>query len=320
MKGARLSARREHPPTWPGLRTRTTPRSCVSARRRGLLPPSPAIPRVRRRTRTRLRSRSSAARSPPTRSPHGRRPRPALFQHPPTRPRRTSTGSSSSGQPVAVTPERAAATRRRGDARASRQQVDDGVGEVCAPEGWQGVGRRRSDQDHPRPRRDAAGSEIDLGAAEATAVASAVPATTPASTPPPRQPAPPPIRHVIDPGEVDPGAPADLVRPLPAGVQSKLTNGGYVFPRLRASELRRHVRRLAPRREGRLASRRGHLLAARHPHCWPSPPGQCTPSAGTRSAAGGSGYATSWATSSTTRTSPPTRRSPSRASTSTPVT
>ena len=76
-----------------------------------------------------------------------------------------------------------------------------------------------------------AGSEIDLGAVEATAVASAVPATTTGSTPPPpRQPAPPPIRHVIDPGKSIPGAPADLVRPLPAGVQSKLTNGGYVFP------------------------------------------------------------------------------------------
>ncbi|MEP6892553.1 MAG: M23 family metallopeptidase [Gaiellaceae bacterium] len=76
-----------------------------------------------------------------------------------------------------------------------------------------------------------AGSEIDLGRAEATAVASVGPPTVPTTvTPPPRPVAPPPRRHVVEPGTSIPGAPSDLVRPLPAGVQRKLTNGGYVFP------------------------------------------------------------------------------------------
>ena len=76
-----------------------------------------------------------------------------------------------------------------------------------------------------------AGSEIDLGSAEATAVASAAAVTTPTSTTPATiTPPPPSHRPIIDPGSSIPGAPADLVRPLPAGVQSKLTNGGYVFP------------------------------------------------------------------------------------------
>ena len=76
-----------------------------------------------------------------------------------------------------------------------------------------------------------AGSEIDLGSAEAIAVASATAVTTPTSTTP-TSTSPPPSSHrpIIDPGSSIPGAPADLVRPLPAGVQSKLTNGGYVFP------------------------------------------------------------------------------------------
>ena len=74
-----------------------------------------------------------------------------------------------------------------------------------------------------------AGSEIDLGSADATAVASAVAVTTP--TPTTQVPPPPPShRPIIDPGPSIPGAPADLVRPLPPGVQSKLTSGGYVFP------------------------------------------------------------------------------------------
>jgi murein DD-endopeptidase MepM/ murein hydrolase activator NlpD len=75
-----------------------------------------------------------------------------------------------------------------------------------------------------------AGSEIDLGTAEATAVASAAAVTSPTSTPPTTATPPPSHRPIIDPGPSIAGAPADLVRPLPAGVQSKLTNGGYVFP------------------------------------------------------------------------------------------
>ena len=76
-----------------------------------------------------------------------------------------------------------------------------------------------------------AGSEIDLGSAEASAVASAVSATPPIpAAPPPATATPPPFLHVVEPGASIPGAPSDLVRPLPAGVQSKLTNGGYVFP------------------------------------------------------------------------------------------
>ena len=76
-----------------------------------------------------------------------------------------------------------------------------------------------------------AGSEIDLGSAQATAVASAASATTtPTDKTPPSQVTPPPRHRVIDPGSSIPGAPSDLVRPLPAGVRSKLTHGGYVFP------------------------------------------------------------------------------------------
>ena len=75
-----------------------------------------------------------------------------------------------------------------------------------------------------------AGSEIDLGTAEATAVASAAAVTPPTATTPTATTPPPSHRPIIDPGPSIPGAPADLVRPLPAGVQSKLTNGGYVFP------------------------------------------------------------------------------------------
>ena len=52
----------------------------------------------------------------------------------------------------------------------------------------------------------------------------------------------------------------------------------------------------------------------------PLPTERCSPSGGTTSAAGGCGFATPRATSSTTHTSPPTRRSPSRARPSRPVT
>ncbi len=76
-----------------------------------------------------------------------------------------------------------------------------------------------------------AGSEIVLATADATAVASAAAAPKPAARPAPRhKPARPPNRHLVEPGTSIPGAPSDLVRPLPAGVQSKLTGGGYVFP------------------------------------------------------------------------------------------
>ena len=76
-----------------------------------------------------------------------------------------------------------------------------------------------------------AGSEIDLGGVDATAVARAAPASAVTTPTPPKKPAAkPPVRHVVDPGTSIPGAPPDLVRPLPAGVQSTLTNGGYVFP------------------------------------------------------------------------------------------
>jgi murein DD-endopeptidase MepM/ murein hydrolase activator NlpD len=77
-----------------------------------------------------------------------------------------------------------------------------------------------------------AGSEIDLGSVDATAVASASspgPATTP-EPPTPTKPVPTPNLRVVEPGASIPGAPADIVKPLPAGVKSTLTNGGYVFP------------------------------------------------------------------------------------------
>lgn len=75
-----------------------------------------------------------------------------------------------------------------------------------------------------------AGSEIDLGSVDATAVASAagpaVSTTTGATT----KPILPPRLRTLEPGASISGAPADIVKPLPAGVRSTLTHGGYVFP------------------------------------------------------------------------------------------
>lgn len=80
-----------------------------------------------------------------------------------------------------------------------------------------------------------AGSEIDIGVSEASAVQApeAKPSTV---TTPARKPSPPIARGeqrerpIVEPGKSVPGTPADLVRPLPADVQPTLSTKGYVFP------------------------------------------------------------------------------------------
>ena len=83
------------------------------------------------------------------------------------------------------------------------------------------------------------------------------------------------------------------------------------LPRLRTVVVHRHLRQRARRR--RLASRPGHLRAARGAAPRRRRRDASSPSAGTTSAATGSGCATGRATSSTTPTSPRSRRSPSTA-------
>jgi Peptidase family M23 len=80
-----------------------------------------------------------------------------------------------------------------------------------------------------------AGSEIDVGVSHAAAVQS--PETTPAAMPPPAtKPGKPAAgtarrrRPIVEPGSSIPGAPPDLVHPVPTGVQATLSTKGYVFP------------------------------------------------------------------------------------------
>jgi len=80
-----------------------------------------------------------------------------------------------------------------------------------------------------------AGSEIDVGVSQASAVQS--PQTTPVvpTTPAPKRTKPTAVgghpRHsIVEPGTSIPGAPPDLVHPVPSGVQAALSGGGYVFP------------------------------------------------------------------------------------------
>ena len=128
--------------------------------------------------------------------------------------------------------------------------------------------------------------------------------------PPPRRPSPPPRRSRRGRRRLDADrAPGDSRRrPARAGqVDSRRAAGARPararghgpaherrlrLPRLRPGVVRRHLRGSPRRREGRLASRRGHLRAARDAACSRSPTGRCSRSAGTTSAAGGSGSAT----------------------------
>ncbi len=81
-----------------------------------------------------------------------------------------------------------------------------------------------------------AGSEIDIGVSQATAV-EAPDAHQPTSTakPPPKRTPPVvpgrrPSHRIVEPGTSVPGAPSDLVHPIPSGVQAKLSSKGFVFP------------------------------------------------------------------------------------------
>lgn len=81
-----------------------------------------------------------------------------------------------------------------------------------------------------------AGTELVVGAVDATAVAETVaeapsisPASPPSSSPRPTPPAPPPASQPREPGASIPGAPPELVRPAPE-VTARLSQGGYVFP------------------------------------------------------------------------------------------
>ena len=92
-----------------------------------------------------------------------------------------------------------------------------------------------------------AGSEITVALAEATAAAAAAvaPAAKPAAPAAPikAKPARPAVAAKLrsgpyatlpqplkEPGRSIPGAPAEVVQPLPEGVQPRLSTGGYVFP------------------------------------------------------------------------------------------
>ena len=80
-----------------------------------------------------------------------------------------------------------------------------------------------------------AGSEIDIGVSEASAV-QAPEARPSVATPPAAKPSAPIARGeqrerpIVEPGKSVPGTPADLVRPLPVDVQPTLSTKGYVFP------------------------------------------------------------------------------------------
>jgi murein DD-endopeptidase MepM/ murein hydrolase activator NlpD len=81
-----------------------------------------------------------------------------------------------------------------------------------------------------------AGSEIDVGSAEASAVqstdAEATTSTTtaPANAKPSKHVSDRPPKAIVEPGRSIPGAPPDLVHPLPPGVKPALTGKGFVFP------------------------------------------------------------------------------------------
>ena len=160
-----------------------------------------------------------------------------------------------------------------------------------------------------------AGSEIVIGSAQATSVADVVRHPPTAGSPGTERSPPSAIdltscRRAPEPdvgGEV-PGGP---VRVAPEVVRTAVVRR-LRLPRLRHGVVRRQLRRAATGRPRRLAPRRGHLRGGRDAASSPSPTGRCTRSASTGSAAIACGCATRRGTSSTTRTSPPTRRSPSR--------
>ncbi len=80
------------------------------------------------------------------------------------------------------------------------------------------------------------GSEIDVGAATAAAVQAPEAATTVTTTTTPKKSTPSaPVadhsgRRIVEPGSSIPGAPPDLVHPLPPNVKPSLSGAGFVFP------------------------------------------------------------------------------------------
>ena len=81
-----------------------------------------------------------------------------------------------------------------------------------------------------------AGSEIDVGVSQASAVEAAGAHQTPVTTKPASKAQPPivrgerPERPIVEPGSSVQGAPSDLVHPIPSGVQVTLSTKGFVFP------------------------------------------------------------------------------------------
>ncbi len=162
------------------------------------------------------------------------------------------------------------------------------------------------------------GTEILVGHAEAAA---STPAEEPATTAPATTTAKPghpagvpakarkPLPKPPEPGILNrPGA---VFRLPPTDVSAPLSPAGYVFPVYGAVVVHRHASAArAPASAGitaRTSSRRSGRL------CWRSPTGRSSRSAGTIWAATASGCATGRATSSTTPTSRPSRRSRSTA-------
>ena len=142
-----------------------------------------------------------------------------------------------------------------------------------------------------------AGSEIQVGYAEASVQASAPPSPKPiVPGPTPRQPKGTKQQKHKTPVAPEPTkqsrrSSAPLLQP-PIGLQPKLTAGGYVFPVYGPSAVRRHLQRLPRRRRRQLAPRRRHLRSARRADPRRARTGSSSPSAGTTSAATASGSAT----------------------------
>jgi hypothetical protein len=80
-----------------------------------------------------------------------------------------------------------------------------------------------------------AGSEIDIGSSQASAVQAPeakqpVPTSPAPKSPPPIARGERPERPIVEPGSSLSGAPSDLIRPVPTDVQATLSTKGYVFP------------------------------------------------------------------------------------------
>ena len=196
-------------------------------------------------------------------------------------------------RPSRCRPRRAACRER--DPDCVRRRARSSAGRAAAP-----TRRPRRPPRPPRPRRPrttrttrgpAAGQSRDPGSRCRWPASVPSTAVKPRNGRQPKQRGARPVRAGAD---RDPGADRRRLR----------------LPGLRALRLRRHVRRAARRRLRRLASRGRHLRAARCADSWRSPTEPSSRSAGTTSAATGSGSATAAETSSTTPIWRPTRAWP----------